>query len=148
MDPRLVGRQERPLEVNPEHTGVNAEQGLHGAQCLPHLVFGIAENVGISEVVPKCRCALTIAAMPSGVGASLNSTSPPPFTWVSMNPGASHAPIGIWRTGIDVGSEPFGTMPAIQEPSITTAHPSCSRVPPKTLRAPTACCEGPFIGSA
>ena len=57
-------------------------------------------NVGSNAVVPNCLRAAAIVAMPSGRGSSLNRTSPPPLTWVSMNPGASHAPRGIWRVGI------------------------------------------------
>jgi hypothetical protein len=41
-------------------------------------------------VVPKRRCAAPIAAIPATVGDSLNSTPPPPLTWVSMKPGKQH----------------------------------------------------------
>ncbi len=60
-------------------------------------------SVGNRPVVPKRRCAAAMALMPSTVGVSLNSTSPPPFTCTSMNPGASQASPGSTRTGIDGG---------------------------------------------
>ena len=55
-------------------------------------------KVGRMPVVPNFRCAAAIAVMLAGVGASLNSTSPPPLTCRSMKPGASHAPSGSVRT--------------------------------------------------
>lgn len=51
-------------------------------------------SVGRKPVVPNLRCASPMRRIVSTVGASLNSTSPPPLTWQSMKPGASHAPPG------------------------------------------------------
>ena len=61
-------------------------------------------SVGSIAVVPNRRCAAAMAAIPRGLGSSLNSTSPPPFTWVSMNPGTSQAPGGKGRLEIAAGN--------------------------------------------
>ncbi len=49
-------------------------------------------NVGRKPVVPKRRCASPMRRIVSTVGASLNSTPPPPLTWQSMKPGSSRSP--------------------------------------------------------
>jgi hypothetical protein len=105
-------------------------------------------SVGSSAVVPNRRWAATMAPIPSGVGASLNRTSPPPFTWTSMKPGASHAPSGKVRTGIAVGNSRLAAMPLMRSPSITTAQSWCKAVPSKTVPASTACRVDPLIWSA
>jgi hypothetical protein len=96
-------------------------------------------NVGSNAVVPNRRCAATMAAMPAGLGSSLKRTSPPPFTWLSIKPGASHPPFGRMRVGMVAGNSLLRTMLAIREPSITTAQPWRTVVPSKTVSAATAC---------
>ena len=49
-------------------------------------------SVGRKPVVPKRRCARPISTIDSTLGSSLNSTPPPPFTCVSMNPGTQAVP--------------------------------------------------------
>src|ERR1700748_1724664 len=46
-------------------------------------------SVGRIAVVPNRRCAAAMAAIPRGLGSALNSTSPPPVTCVSRNPGTN-----------------------------------------------------------
>jgi hypothetical protein len=77
----------------------------------------------------------------------LNKTSPPPFTWTSMNPGASHALSGKVRIGIGAGNSRLAAMPQMRWPSITTAQSWCKAVPSKTVLANTACRFDPLIWS-
>ena len=105
-------------------------------------------KVGRKPVVPNLRCAAAIAVMLAGVGASLNSTSPPPLTCRSMKPGASQAPSGSVRTVMAGGKSDRGTMPATCPSSITTAASRCTTMPSKTWSAATACRDDVFIGCA
>ena len=104
--------------------------------------------VGSSAVVPNRRWAATMAVMPSGLGSSLNRTSPPPFTWTSMNPGASQAPSGSRRTGMFLGNSRSGTIAAMRSPSITTARSCRTDSPSKRVSAASACRLAALIGCA
>jgi hypothetical protein len=95
-------------------------------------------SVGSIAVVPNRRCAAAMAAIPRGLGSSLNSTSPPPFTCVSMNPGTNQAPAGKWRWGIAAGSSLRCMTPRMRESSTTTAQSWRRTVPSKTWSAETA----------
>ena len=95
--------------MDAEHAGAETHRRCDRLARPAHLLGVSLIRVGSKPVVPKRRCAAAIAAMPSGVGRSLNSTSPPPLTCVSMNPGASHAPGGIARSGMPGGRSRRGT---------------------------------------
>jgi hypothetical protein len=68
-------------------------------------------SVGSSDVVPNLCMRRCDGGNRLRVGSSLNSTSPPPFTWVSMKPGASQAPSGRLWTGASPGTSSRGTRP-------------------------------------
>ena len=61
--------------------------------------------------------------MPSIVRTSLNSTPPPPFTCVSMKPGASK-PFDRLVADACARVHPLGGTPAMRPSSMTTARPS------------------------
>ena len=82
-------------------------------------------RVGSKPVVPNRRCARPMAATPSGVGVSLNSTPPPPFTWTSMKPGSRHCPPRS-RRGTSGGRSAGGPTKPIRPPARPTARPSHS----------------------
>ena len=93
--PACSRREKRPLQVQAEHRGLASHRRLHrrdrGRASSPDVSV---IRVGSKPVVPNLRCAAAIARIASAVGASLNSTSPPPLTCRSMKPGASQAPSG------------------------------------------------------
>ena len=126
--------------------------GLPGTSCCTALsaarVFaGVSLiRVGSRVVVPNLQCARTMAAIPSGVGSSLNSTSPPPFTWISTKPGASQVPSGRACIGTAEGKSDRGRRAAMWHPSIKTAQSCCRREPSKTVPAITAYRSESFIG--
>ena len=95
MHAGFFAREKRPLEMKTEHRGL-ACASLPARRRSPPCVFSGRSviSVGSRPVVPNRRCAAAIAAIDSAVGASLNSTSPPPLTWRSTKPGASQAPSG------------------------------------------------------
>ena len=97
-------------------------------------------KVGSSDVVPKRRWAATMRAIPVGVGSSLNSTSPPPFTWMSTKPGASQVPAGRVCTGIAKGNSRRGAIATIRSSSTTTALWRSTASPSKMWSAAIACC--------
>ena len=90
-------------------------------------LISVGTNSLFQLPVSRNDCAETLR-----VGSSLNKTPPPPFTWTSINPGASHA---TFRQGPDghrypASSRPYScAMPQMHGPSITTAHSWCKAVP-------------------
>ena len=102
--PGLPGDRNGPSKWMPSTPGLTGA-ARRTASSAARIFAGVSViSVGSSAVVPNFRCPATIAAMPSGVGSSLNRTSPPPLTCTSMNPGASHAPSGSVRVGIPAGT--------------------------------------------
>ena len=145
--PGLPGDRNGPSKWMPSTPGL-AGADARTASSAARILAGVSViSVGSSAVVPNFRCAATMAAMPSGVGSSLNRTSPPPLTCTSMNPGASHAPSGSVRVGIPAGTSPRAMTPAMRAPSITTAQSRCTVSPSKTVPASTAWGRAPLIVS-
>jgi hypothetical protein len=124
-------------------TAATAASAAALAACILSAVSLI--RVGSSAVVPKRRCAATMAAMPSRVGVSLNKTSPPPLTWTSIKPGASQAPFGTCSTDKLPGKSLAGTRALILLRSMMTAWSRCRAAPSKTVSAATAYRPAPFI---
>ena len=100
---RLFRREKRPLEMNAEHAGFARHVAATACERIFHFLGVSLIRVGRNDVVPNRRCAAAMVRMPSAVGASLNSTSPPPLTCMSMKPGASQTPSGKVRVGIVAG---------------------------------------------
>ena len=92
--PAPLDVDERALDVDAQHAGhARGDRRLGRAPCASASTCRSSLiRVGRKPVVPKRRCAAPIAAMASGEGSSLNSTPPPPLTWVSMKPGSSRPP--------------------------------------------------------
>ena len=100
--------------MNPEDARLDADKRFRS--CKAAAIFsGRVADQG-SAIARSCRiCDAPRRSCGSrfGVGASLNNTSPPPLTWMSIKPGASQAFSGRSRTGIALGSSPRGTIAAM-----------------------------------
>ena len=148
--PGFCGDRNGPFEVDAEDARVGGNEPAVRRRARRASWLGVSLiSVGSSAVVPKLRCARTMAAMPSGVGSSLNSTSPPPFTWMSMKPGASQAPSGkASRRYCRRATQPGAEAPRCAIPRSPRRNHAAGREPSKTVPAATACWSEALIGCA
>ena len=121
-------REERALDVDAEHAGhACVDRRPHGRDRAATTSRSSLISVGRKPVVPKRRCARRSRGSRRRVGASLNSTPPPPLTWASMKPGSSSSPPRSWRVGALQRGRRRRRPRRCRSPSISTARPSRTR---------------------
>jgi len=109
MYSRLFRREIRAFQVNTEDGRALPNDGIGCLQCKSHFFITVRYESGQQRRSSEFSVAAAIAQTPSKVGSSLKSTSPPPFTCRSMNPGARHAPSGKTWTDMVRGTSALGT---------------------------------------
>ena len=145
---RLLGRQERPFEVNAENARIDGGGAMHGIERGAHLGGRIADQ----RRQERRRSELSVCCNDRGDALGRRLVVEQHIAAAIHldvdEPGASHAPSGKVRIGIAAGNSRLRSDARMQAPSITTAQSWCKAAPSKTVPASTACRSDPLIWCA